>query len=305
MKIYIPTRGRWDYTKNNPLIPLQYLPSHWTERTYIVVHKDEAVEYANTLAYMTGEEYMLGHPKLLIMDYDGIADKRTKIGEHAEKIGTKKFMMIDDDLNFLRRVSQFAVNQKTIKVDDKCEIDMMLAHVEHNLNSYAQVGLGMREGNNHAGAGECPLPTECTKAIRAVGYQTDVFRSVDTNRVRTMSDYDTTLQILEKGLKNVVLNWWMSGQKGTNTPGGCATWRTHQIHEESVKRMVELHPGICIPRLKENKTGGDFGKRMELTIRWKKAYEQGVANDRAQRQILDASIQTNQGGSEVSRPAEE
>lgn len=270
MKIYIPTRGRFDYNVK-PLIPLRYLSAFWVNSTYIVVHPDEAVEYADTLAMLVGEGDIVGNPRLLIINYTGgIAEKRTLIGQHAKEHGYEHFMMMDDDINFLKRLSDDSPAQQTIK--DRDDTDDMLDDVLKSLVIYPQVALGLREGNNHAGNGPRPLPTECTKAIRAVAYWTDVFVSVDTNRVWTMSDYDTTLQILEAGYKNVVLNWWMSGQKGTNTPGGCSIWRNNALHEQSVKRMVELHPGIVRPRLKENKTGGEFGTRMELTIGWKKAY---------------------------------
>lgn len=275
MRLYIPSRTRWDH-----IVPLRYLNDYWMFKTNLVVHKDEAEDYANAVLLSHSNGEIVNVPNIIAIEYTGgIAEKRTLIGKHAEENGYDKFMMIDDDLNFLRRLYVDAVNQVTIRYDEKDEIDKMLRAVEHYLDKYAQVAIGMREGNNHAGVGEAPLITECTKAIRAVGYQTKAFRSVDTNRVRTMSDYDTTLQILEQGKKNAVLNWWMSGQKGTNTAGGCSIWRTHEVHEQSVAKMVQMHPGICTARMKENKTGGEFGVRPEVTIKWKKAYEQGRANN--------------------------
>lgn len=275
MKIYIPSRGR--FTANEiSRGPLAIMPERWVNNTMVVVPYTEREAYTESIADLMSAQIVKGIPIIEAWTYDGIAQKRTMIGHHAEAHGFNKFMMLDDDINFLKRVSPEQVNQVTIR--DSADINEMLCYVNMYLDLYPQVAVGMREGNNRSGVGPAPLLTKVTKAIRAVGYRTAIFRAVATDRVRTMSDYDTTLQILELGYENAVLNYWMSGQKGTNTPGGCSTWRTHAIHEESVRKMVELHPGIVYARVKENKTGGDFGVRMEATIGWKKAYQQGVHN---------------------------
>jgi len=274
MKIYIPTRSRFT-TAELSRGPLALMSKEWVDNTYLVTPFDQQMYYLDSVAELKADKIIKGTPHIIGWSYDGIAEKRTMIGAHAESMKHKKFMMLDDDINFLKRVSPDRVNQTTIR--DSRDIDVMLSSVSNHLCLYPQVAVGLREGNNHAGPGPAPLVSEVGKAIRAVAYRTEVYRAVETNRVRTMSDYDTTLQILELGYKNAVLNFWMSGQKGTNTPGGCADWRTHAVHEESIQRMVEMHGAdICKPRQKANKGGGEFGHRMELTIFWKKAYEKGV-----------------------------
>lgn len=152
----------------------------------------------------------------------------------------------------------------------------MLRTIEGLLDEYAHVGVSAREGNNRAGEGDAPLLQENTRTYRVLAYQTDMFLSVEHGRVRVMEDFDVNLQLLRQGHKNACLFYWAQGQKMTNAPGGCSTWRTHEVHEESARRLAELHPGLVSLREKHNKTDADgFGTRTEVTIQWKRAYNHG------------------------------
>ena len=122
------------------------------------------------------------------------------------------------------------------------------------------------------------------RPMRAQGFQTEAFLSFEHGRVRVMEDFDITLQILRAGGSCAVNYYYAQGQRMTNEAGGCSTWRTHEIHEESARRLAELHPGIVSLRQKQNK--GDqngFGTRTEVTIQWKSAWAEGQlrANERS------------------------
>lgn len=213
--------------------------------------------------------------KLIPCTYSTIAEKRLLIGFFAERRGHNKFLMLDDDINFLRRISPGTASQMTIT--DLQDTNEMLTWIENSLDTYPQVGIGFREVNKTAVLGEPPLLEECGKCMRAVAYQTSVFRSLDTARVPVMEDYDTTLQILESGRKNAILWYWMSGQRSTNQPGGCSSWRTLEVHNQAVYRMHELHPHVTRIREKRTFSGGALANRLELTIQWKKAYRCGTS----------------------------
>ena len=271
MHIFIPSRGR--SSKQEFLrSPIPLLPAEWLRHTTLVLHESEKYKYHDWIGNLSAE-YGMG---VLSFDYDGIAEKRTKIGQWAEKLGYKKFLMLDDDINFLRRKEADTAAQVTMT--EPSDINLMLMNIEQQLDNYAQVALGLREVNKTNLIGPMPLIEECGKCMRAVAYQTAVFREMSTMRVRTMSDYDTTLQILESGRKNAIMHFWMSGQRSTQAPGGCSIWRTRELHEESVDRMVQLHPGLVTKRVKKALSGGDISERAELTVYWKKAYKQGVKN---------------------------
>ena len=156
----------------------------------------------------------------------------------------------------------------------------LMQHISDHLDTYDHVGVSAREGNNRIGVGGLDLRNDNTRTLRALAYRTDSFLGVVHGRVDVMEDFDVNLQILRGGGSNTSLHYWAQGQSMTNAPGGCSTYRTHEVHERSAEKLAELHPGLVRLRLKENKTdAGGFGTRKEVTIQWKKAYQEGQRND--------------------------
>jgi hypothetical protein len=164
----------------------------------------------------------------------------------------------------------------------------MLDCVEAALEQYAHVGISAREGNNrldrqvrvgeYAGLDtDIVTAQECTRTLRALAYQTAEFLKCEHGRVDVMEDFDVNLQLLERGLPNLNLAHWAQGQRQTNAPGGCSTYRSQDVQTASAVRLAELHPGFVTLREKKNKSGGAFGNRTEVTIQWAKAYKQGLA----------------------------
>jgi hypothetical protein len=143
-------------------------------------------------------------------------------------------------------------------------------YLEHG---FAHVGISAREGNNRQGTGgPLALFEENTRILRVHAFWTEIYNSVEHGRLEFMEDFDVTLQLLEKGYKNANLFYWSQDQRQTQANGGC-DYRTHASHEEAAATLQKLHPQVVTLRQKENKTGGAFGKRTEVTIQWKKAYD--------------------------------
>jgi len=200
----------------------------------------------------------------------GIAAVRRWIGEHAARQGEPYFLMLDDDVQFYRRRENSVYLRNA---DQPGDMEECLARVEEFLKAgYAAVGISPREGNNRI---EAPY-AENTRLIRALAFHTEPFLACEHQRVQVMEDFDILLQLLRSGRPNANIYEFAQGQKSTNAPGGCSTYRTHQLHEKSAHRLAELHPSFVKLREKRNKTGGDFGTRTEVTIQWKKAYAEGV-----------------------------
>jgi hypothetical protein len=199
---------------------------------------------------------------------------RAWIGRHAQKDGLEKFAMMDDDVGFLVRRSPAVWN---LRVAEPADCARMMRWMEMALGTYAQVGISAREGNNQQGVGTpFSLTALNARVMRVVGYRTEAFMSVHHCRTTVAEDFDVTLQILRAGGENVVSYWWAQGQRMTNEDGGCASWRTLEIHEEAMRKLAELHPGIVSLRTKQNK--GDqngLGTRTEVTVQWKAAAAEG------------------------------
>src|SRR5690606_5825739 len=131
---------------------------------------------------------------------------------------------------------------------------------------YAHAGISAREGNNRVPESE----VESTRYMRVLAYDT-TRTEAEHGRIDGMSDFDVNMQLLRHGLPSLVLFRYAQGQKGTQAPGGCALNRTHETHDREIDQMIAWHGDLVKERLKQNKTGGDFGTRRELTLYWQKA----------------------------------
>lgn len=270
MRIYIPTRGRADKLAGDST--LSRIPRWMHDQVVLVTHSEDTQNYVRALAASGFQES--GATILDVGAYDNIAQKRMRIGEVARDNREFSFVMLDDDIDFLVRKGDDVWNLRAATDD---EVDTLFQKIAGLLNTYAQVTVSGREGNNRYGEGTFDqLLVYNTRAMRITGYQTELFNSCVHDRVPVMEDIDVTLQLLRRGFANVLIAYYANGQKMTNAAGGCSIWRTHEIHEAAANKLVELHPGLVRTRLKTNKTDADgFGTRTEVTVQWKKAHGHG------------------------------
>lgn len=269
MKIYVPSKGRYseDELRRGPLADFS---DEWLAKTILVVPESEWGAYCDGLGYagLSGKGVSVAFPP---DDVRGIAQTRHWIGQRAAYNDEKMFCMVDDDVRFVRRKDDEVTSLVPCTKND---VDDMWAHVHWFLHHYAHVGVSARQGNNNMGVGSRrSLFDENTRTLRVLCYRTEAFLSVQHGRVEVMEDFDVNLQLIRSGRKNANLGWWSQDQKMTNAPGGCSTYRSHEVHERSARKLAELHHPFVQLRQKQNKTGGEFGSRTEVTIYWKKAYD--------------------------------
>lgn len=266
MLIAIPSRDRWKNARD--LYTVRYTSPKVMERALWFVPEDQVDNYVVGLAGSVDAE------NIVACGADGIAKTRKFIGEFAKSYNYDKFIMLDDDIRFYVRADTDRPNLVNAHNDD---VDNCMNAVELALDTYAHVSVSAREGNNRAGAGRPnELYVENTRTLRALAYRTEDFLGVEHGRVRVMEDFDVNLQLLGQGKKNCCLYWWAQGQRQTGSPGGCSAYRSHEVQEESARRLAELHPGAVTLRQKENKTGGEFGRRTEVTIQWKRKFAEAT-----------------------------
>lgn len=204
----------------------------------------------------------------------------------------EKIVLLDDDLDFYWRANPKDWHLTTPPPDAMVQ---MFAEVEEALDTYAHVGLSGREGQNR----EMAYAVECTRYMRFLAYNTAMWPDhIRCDRLDGMSDFDTNMQLLRGGLPSKVFYRWAQGQPYTQSPGGCATYRTNDTHAAEVAALCELHPGLVTPRYKVNKGGGIFGHRDEVTVGWKLALgwdnrpgRVESVTERLNRQLADAEAQ--------------
>jgi len=252
LQVFVPSRSRWQRS-----LTLEALKGKWPS-VALVVPAAQAGQY-KALAASTGA-------RLLPCPAQGIARTREWIGQQAKD----RFIMLDDDLRFYYRKS---FEDPSLHQFNKHDMAGMLTFVSRLLDYYAHVAVSARGGNNQLKG----FPTVTNKRpLRVLAYRKKEFLKAQHGRVQIMEDFDVTLQLIGMGYQNCVIVQYAQDQPMTQAPGGCSDYRTQALHETNVRRMAKLHPGIVKLREKANKTGGEFGSRLEATIYWEKAHAQAM-----------------------------
>jgi hypothetical protein len=268
MPVYIPSRSRFNTCLTLDMLGPEAVGGN-ARRFFLVVPPDQREQYLH-MADTSRSKWGCRVPVLSPPGVKGIAATRKWIGQHAAQEGHESFLMLDDDLRFAVRANpkETRHDKRKLIIADTVECARMLAAAEKELTQYAHIGIRVRMAYHDKRLG---YPSEqCVRALRALGYQTRLFNTCKHGRVAVMEDFDITLQLLARGWPNSVLTHWTQDQSQTQLPGGCSDYRTLSVHNANVYKMHKLWPAVTQLREKKNKTGGDFGKRMELTLQWKK-----------------------------------
>jgi len=269
MKIWIPTRSRQDrFTEQGRTLAQLMRVSELRDRVVVVCPIDQYKSYA---------EKCPPSVRLLGCPVDGITNVRRWIGEVAQSEGDEHFCMMDDDLGFLIRRN--GIEDWHLFSQEPQETLDMINYVESLLvHGYGAVGISAREGQNRL----TDCPTENTRMIRVLSFNTDAFLGCEHGRVAVMEDFDILLQLLRKGLPNCITVRYAQGQRQTQEAGGCSDYRSHEVHAAAAEKLAELHAPYVRLRMKKNKSGGAFGERKEVTIQWKRAYESSLRDAKDQ-----------------------
>lgn len=263
MQILIPTYGRkakqttWDN-----------LPPSVRERTKFVVQGKEWDEYWCRTQY----------PVVVLPEWI------TTVGPTRQWIIDNfmgKVLLLDDDLVFATRRQEDLGKFKPSTPED---IEEMVDTIEVTLDSIPVVGVCAREGGNR----QTEYWSDNTRITRVTGLDTRILSHNDVRYDRTpvMEDFDMLLQMLKLGYPNVSLNNWVHNQGGSNTKGGCSTYRTPEIQTEAANKLHELHEPFVKVVKKTTKTAWGGGERTDVNVQWKRAFKFGQANLLDQRAIL-------------------
>lgn len=261
MKIYIPSAGRAGNIGNIGTT------LDFVSEAVLVVPYEEADAYRRAV-----QKYEYGSFSVAACEIKGIAGVRKFIGEYARIKGEEKFCMMDDDLRFDVRIDPSSYKlQKATRDDVRNLTEWISAQLRDDV---AHASVSIRMSNNAYATGDVDALTKYNKrTLRVLAYQTDKFLSMRHGRVTVMEDFDVNLQLLRAGYRNVVTFWWSQDQRGTGTKGGCSTYRTLEAHNDSARRLFDLHHDFIKLRTKETKTSSvELRTRLEPQISWEKAY---------------------------------
>jgi hypothetical protein len=257
MHVYVPSRGRADMM-NRRKMTLDFIKN----ATFVVPH-GEVEAYQKAVA-KKGDFEVIGCPS------PNLSEKRHWIGQHAEENGHKKFVMVDDDLDFFVRKSPEGYQLRAIT---EAEAAPMLEWIDRALDEHVHAAVSSRQGNNVKPRGDVnQLVALNERASRFLAYQTAAFLSVEHGRVICQQDFDITLQLLRKGQSNIVTFWWAQGQPSMGLEGGCSAYRTVELHNDSARKLHELHAPFVKLREKHGKHG-PMKDRLEVTVQWKEAFD--------------------------------
>ncbi len=249
--LYIPTYGRV-----NKQIAFDSLPDKWKDKTVLVVHPDEQHD---------------GYPTISCpVQGTGIAQVRAWISQLAQ--GTR-YGVIDDDIEFVYTRRDDEEGPSNSKLSDT-QFDDMIAE----FNSW------MDDGYIHCGADASWNPPTRDKDNKDNGRICgNVFydgtklpvNDIDWTGLQIAEDYYVTLQLLTMGYPNKISYRNRVNPNETQAKGGCSTFRTLEVHNESMKELQKKYPQFVKLREKIAKNSGEWSNQVKLaaTISWKEAYK--------------------------------
>lgn len=188
----------------------------------------------------------------------GIRAVRQWILDHARD----KLVMFDDDLRIYYRTED-----NKFKRAGPNHVISLMASIGDMLDQYAHGGVAERFMAHTRPRGHVLNK----RYFHILCYNKRLFpRPYPAYRVETGEDHDMNLQLLKSGRPGFFLTEWAHDDKPW-APGGCNTWRTREIHEQSVYDLAKYHSDVitvCEPT-RDMKSHGDASVSMK--IGWAKA----------------------------------
>lgn len=251
MIIYIPTLNR-----TRKQITYMNLPAAIQKIVVFVANEEDTAAL----------KHKYPEAKFMICRKKGIGKTRQYIIEnHDYKNSGPQICMLDDDLKFFTRRAEDI--SKFEPASEEAIIDMFNT-IATQLLDYALVSVMTREGGNRA-----EKDAVNTRCLRVLAYDGSILQreGIKFDRLPVMEDFDVALQLLRKGYQNINLFTWVQDQGGSNTEGGCSTYRSMEVQAEGANGLKALHPKFVTVKEKETKVAWGGQKRTDVMVYWKKA----------------------------------
>jgi hypothetical protein len=225
----------------------------------IAVYSDELDAYS---AYPTIE---------VPLAHKGIGNKRHYLVSNSPD---PHVVLMDDDLVFAARRQD---ERSKFSPATHSDMEDMFTAIEYSLLAgWAHGAVAMREGGNR----DTDEFRFNSRALRCHFYHAGLYNEhgIRFDRMEFMEDFDVTLQFMEAGHPNIILNEWVHNQSGSNTSGGCSQTRTLEKQGEAAEELARLHAPFVKVVEKTTKGSWGGGTRKDVTIYWKKKAKAFGAN---------------------------
>lgn len=263
LTINIPSRGRAGRVLTLASLPIQLLGI-----TRLIVPREEAEAYRREYGRMVGE-VVARPPGNIPVVRQFITDTNP----------TKFMMQMADDTKFSYRdggtkLHPAGPNRVQEMVERLCD---MLA-----TEGYMHCGLSARAGNNRI-----------AEPVKLLGRMWDTYahnveylreHNIRWDQVPLMEDYDVCLQLLRRGHANPILYSYAGDQPGSNSGGGCSTYRTFALQREAALALAERHWPYVKAVEKPSKNWKGFDTRWDVVVYWQKALK--AADLRADSEVV-------------------
>jgi hypothetical protein len=232
--IYVVSYGRYDL-REHTIDSLEEMGVDY----YICVQEREKELYENSKKEYGWNGTIITSPNT----NDGSSLQRNTCWEHSKKNGFKKFWLLDDNMtgwyyfNMLEKV--------------KIKNPYVFTHLEDVMdNTIEPVGIVSHCYNFDVRMNELRNPFQInTKNYSSCLIDTEICGDIRF-RLKYNEDIDLTLQVLERGIKTLGFNIFLSGKKATKTIKGGNTDSIYKDNTSNEDKMLDKY--LCLYNTWEN-----------------------------------------------------
>lgn len=252
--VYIPTKGR----KGQELKTLSQILKFSDIKPIIICPTNEFDNFAH--------QY---HPNIV-----RAVDKKYlgQVWQHIlENCPTQGVIIIDDDLRFCIRYLK--IHDWLEQVKNK-ELNNMFSWMNEQLDAgFVHGSISIRKGNHFIEEDF----RDCANAKDCLFFNRDVLlkENARLDRLKTMQDFDITLQLMNKGYPNRVGYNWCCDQENPTAEGGTTLYRTPEVQKEAAYQLAEFWPDYVkvIKKKAKSKTAIYGSERYDVRIAWRRCWK--------------------------------
>lgn len=262
--IYIPTKGR----KGSDLKTLEQVLK-FSDMKPIIVCPAAEIEYFQSIydsnfIWAIDKKY-LGQVWQQILEY----------------CPTQGVIIIDDDLRFC--VRYIGIYDWLEQIKGK-ELNEMFHWINEQLDAgFVHGSISIRKGNHFIEESF----RDCANAKDCLFFNRDVLlkENARLDRLKTMQDFDITLQLMSKGYPNRVGYNWCTDQMDPAAEGGTTLYRTPDVQREAAEQLHEFWPDFVkvVKKKAVSKSSIYGGERYDVKVAWRKCWKN---KDKNHKQVI-------------------